>query len=724
MTKNHDPLAHASAIPNIAALIDECELIQQDGMSSLGGIAIAEDTQFNRRSGKSNPPDGKRWQKNAKPSEIVRPYDGAPDSDVHLTDELVLGEVDILMMAAEMAQPRATSVNLSKANASDMAELMAVAAWCGKASADDMRDDLELAAQMTAKLGWSVLNPGWLERWELVERTLDMESFVVEVAQGFGPEAAQALQISILDPTLEAQAIEAVQQLFAWIPKARTKTIVRELRENGTTTFLDRQQGEKRPTLRTLIQGLNYFVMGRASKLSKARGHLVIEMYSQADFENTAASNNWNEEFVERAIASMGKYSTLADGLREQASTDNYETGERYIEIWTTTVYQFDETIKAGGNYFTVFCPHVKPTGEESAEGDYATHALLAYACGAPFVQSRRMVEGPGMEDSRGVAEMVRGDQAIIKMLQDAIVARGHLEVDPPRAFMGFGGTKVEGWNKPGGMVTSLMPGADVKELGPTRGSPQVGELAIARVESGARRRFALPNTTDGSHPSAWQMRQARIVKRFLSALAEARTQQVVLCYQNLEPWELAEIIGRPPTLTLEDVLKHRVTLSFDVRGLDPDWRTDLITTVGTLMGMDKGGSIDSNKTVQLLGAVFDPTLIGEITRDEAGASAATYRKVMNDISDIMDGNPPPMVEMDASAGMQLKMAMQIIGQNERWQQQLQQDQKAAESLKTYVKNLQHSEQETNISPQQGRLGVAQMPQRPVQKGMATQSPE
>jgi hypothetical protein len=167
-------------------------------------------------------------------------------------------------------------------------------------------------------------------------------------------------------------------------------------------------------------------------------------------------------------------------------------------------------------------------------------------------------------------------------------------------------------------------------------------------------------------------------------------------------------------------VLKHRVTLSFDVRGLDPEWRTDLITTVGTLMGMDKGGSIDSNKTVQLLGSVFDPTLIAEITRDEAGASAATYRKVMNDISDIMDGNPPPMVEMDASAGMQLKMAMQIIGQNERWQQQLQQDQAAAENLKTYVKNLQHSEQETNISPQQGRLGVAQMPQRPVQKGMAT----
>ena len=82
------------------------------------------------------------------------------------------------------------------------------------------------------------------------------------------------------------------------------------------------------------------------------------------------------------------------------------------------------------------------------------------------------------------------------------------------------------------------------------------------------------------------------------------------------------------------------------------------------------------------------------------------------------------MVEMDATAGMQLKMAMQIIGQNEDYQRILQTDEKRANNFKTYLKNLQHSQQETQMSPMQGRLGVADMPQRPVQKGAMGQVAE
>ena len=48
--------------------------------------------------------------------------------------------------------------------------------------------------------------------------------------------------------------------------------------------------------------------------------------------------------------------------------------------------------------------------------------------------------EGPSLDDSRGVAEMVRSDQTIIKKLTDAYLVRAQLEVDPPRA-------KIGGWN-------------------------------------------------------------------------------------------------------------------------------------------------------------------------------------------------------------------------------------------------------------------------------------
>lgn len=723
MNTNIDPLAHASAVPDIAALITECELAQNNGPCSPGNIGAAEDVQYQRRSGKSNPPDGKRWQKNQAQGSTVRPYDGCPDSDCNIADELVMAEVDIKMMALEMAQLGARSTHISKLTAAQVAELKQVAEWCRAVTREDMRDDGELLAQMDTKLGWSVLNPGWCEKRGLVERELDMESFINGVMEQFGPDAACSLYASILDPTLEDAAVEVIGKLFAHVPAGRLPKIVRELREDGTTMFVDVQVSEKRPTLRTLIQGYNYFNSGAAGRIGKARLHLVIERFSQADLENTAASNDWNKGFVKRVIATAGQFSALGEAMQNKILTQEQGQADKSIEIWTTTIYQFDEDTGAAGYYCTTFSPHVLPAHGGSADDDYAKHYLLGYACGAPFVQTRRMVEGPGMDDSRGVPEMVRSDSAIVKMLTDAFLARAHLEVDPPRAFLGMSGTKITEWNKPGAKIESMMPGGDVKDLSPTRGSPQVGEMAIERVTDGTRRRFAMPNNTDGSHPSAWQMRQMRIVKRFMGALEDAFSQLVILCYQEFEPDELAQIIGHWPQLTLDEVMKHRITLTFDVRGIDPDWRSDLIGTVHELLGMDRGGIIDTNKAVSLLGSVFDPGLIAEITTDEAGASAKLYRKVSNDIADIMLGNPPPLVEMDATAGMQMKMAMQIIGQNEDYQRILQQDQKRQENFKTYMKNLQHSEQETSISPQQGRLGVAAQPQRPVQKG-ATQLAE
>lgn len=718
-TQQPDPLAHASETPDVSALIQEFEQAQWGGLDRLSTITTAEDIRFNRWGGKSNPPDGCRWQKNAPQGTVVRPYDGRPDVEINLPDEICNAEVDMLMTAFEQSQIGASSTHVTPLTAAQAAEMRAVAEWVKRATASDRADDAELLAQMLTELGWSVLNTGWLERYELVERSLPFPELLQRVAQVAGPDTALALAQMIPDPTLEKQAVDAVRYFFAHVPVHTVRQMVRAWRDgpDHTAEFLDRALGEKRPTLRTLIQGYNYFITGATGRLRRSRGHLVVERFYQAELEALAADNDWNNEFVEEVIKTAGQYSAQASE-QQAKDTQTQDGSDKSMEIWTTSVLQFDEDTGAAGIYCTTFSPHIRPGADGTKAEHYAKHYLLGYAHGRPpFVQFRREVIGPALDDSRGVPELLQGDQSTIKKLTDAAVARAHLETDPPLGLVGSGWSKSDKGLAPGARLEAMMPGADVKALVPNRGNPQYAELAIKRLEAGARRRFALPNTDDGSHPSQWQMRQMRNVKRWLNAWAEVFWQLVVLCYQEFNPQELAEIIGRPPQLTVDDVLKHRVTLTFDARALDQDWTATVLKFVIQLLGIDSAGLMDRGPIIQLALNYIDPTIVQGIMRSPEGASAALYRHVEQDISSIMDGNPPQLRENDASAGMQMQMTFAVIGKNPRYQQKLQQDQGIQENLKTYMENLQHNQQETEISPQQGRLGVAAMPQRPVMKG-------
>jgi hypothetical protein len=719
---HHDPLAVASETPNVAALIREFEYASLNGVTNINAIAAAEDVQYNRRPGKSNPPDGCLWQRNLKAGDIARPYDGRPDTDIPLADELVLAEVDMDMTAFANAQLGATTSNVSALTAAQVAELRAVAQWCKRALEHDFADNLELLFQMKAKLGWSVLNPGWLERWELVERQLDMETIVNQSRQLPPGTLGHALPELILDPALEDSAVEIARQMFGHLDNAEAKRIVRELREQGHTEFLDRQLAEKRPTVRTLIQGFNYFVSGAQNNLHKARGHLVIERFFQADLLALASARGWNPGFVQNAIGTAGQYSKYGEAMRLKSLIERQDSQDKSIEIWTSFCVQFDEATQAAGVYVTVFSPHLRPaTGDEGSPDYFGEHYLCDFAHGrVPFVQVRRQVEGPSLDDSRGVCEMVRADQNVLKKLEDALVVRAHMEVDPPRAFIGAGWSRADGGIKPGAALTTVMPGADIKDLSPSRGNPGVCEQTIARIDARTRRRFALPNNTDGSHPMSWQMRQMRATKRTLGALAETFTQLMVLCYQNFDEYELAEIIGRWPQLTLQDVLKHRITLTFDARGLDTDWTQTVLDFMIKLLGIDRGGMMDVGPILQIALAYIDPTVGDRILRSPEGASAAIYKQVEQAVTSLMAGNPPQLAENDATAGMQLQMAMAVIGKNPDFQRVLMQNQRVQENFKVYIQNLQHNVQETQISPQQGKLGVAAQPQQPVRSGPMT----
>lgn len=731
MNNQSDPLALASETPDVAALIEEFEIALQNGPCDPTAIQRAEDTRYNRWSGKSNPPDGCKWQRNQPQGKIARPYDGAPDTDVNLTDEICAAEVDIDITALYQARIGADTTHVTALTAAQVAELAAVGRWIQKVTKKDCKRGAELLAQMKAELGWAVLNPGWCERYGLVTRRISLNDLIEEAAQAEDGSLMKQLPMLILDPEQEEKAVEIALALFPHLKKAKARQIVRELRgPDQATEFVDKELEERRPYLRVLIPGYNFFVSGGTDDLQKIRGALIIERFYEADLRSTAASNGWNEDFVEAVVQTAGQFSVFGERMRDQSITT--DARDRAIEIWTVKVRQVDPDTGAAGIYCTTLSPHLNPGqgaagngptagGGRDASRWYAKHYLLDYAHGQyPFCQAEREVTGPALDDSRGIPEMVRSDQKVIKLHQDALGVRAQLEVNPPRLKLGSGWTKIKDEWGPGAEITA-QPGADMKYVGVDRGNPQVAIEYKREIEQGTRRRFALPNNGDnGDHPALWQMRQMRNARRWLACWEEAFWQLAVLCYQELSAEELAEIIGRWPQLTVKDLLRHQITLTFDARSLDQDWTKTVLDFVGQLLMWDNGGLMDRGPILQLGLSYIDPTIVTGIMRNPAGASAALYRQVEQDIASIMDFNPPPLREMDPSAGMQLQMAFAVIGKNPKYQMLLKNMPMIQENFKTYVNNLEHSQQETQISPVQGRLGVSAQPQKPVEQGAPT----
>lgn len=741
--QTQDPLALAGATPNVSALIEEFTRALDSGPASRGALGNAEAVLYQWRAGKSNPPDGRLHQKNQVQGVTVRPYDHLPDTDCNLAQELCAFETDVDLFAFEKAQEGAESTHLSNFTAAQIAEARAMLRWIRKCTAADMEDGAELLSWIKNAAGWSCLCSGWREKWGLLERRVTMDDVFQAANLAFQQWQQQQQQVTsnqlsvisdqssvisqppliqlpqlIADPSTEDLATEIVAGFLPHLKRPAARAIVRDLRIEGEATFLDRQLEYKGPCLSVRIPGVDIFVSGGDSTGQNARGWLEIDFLYEADLRARQLDAEWNEAFITAAVQTAGLVSPAG---RQTLGAQRWQDAEnRRIEIWTSKVRQYDEDLGTTGIYCTVFSPHLQPGRDGVAPADYAVHYLQKSAHGQyPVDVCRREVNGPKLEDSRGVPEMVQADSQQILIHQNALAVRAEWETNPAQIQIGSGWGKIADPVRPGS-VTTAPPGGDLKSFAPDKGNPQVGAAFIDRIERNSRRRFAVPNNgQEGDHPALWQLRQSRQATRFLHAPRRAYWKLLVMCYEELSPQEIAQIIGRKPVLTVKDLLRCQVTLKFEPRSLDSDWVETVLKFISQIMLWDKGGLIDTAPLMRIGLSYIDTTIMDDVLRDPAGASAALYRKVEQDVTSIVLGNPPPLVEMDATAGMQLQNVMQVLQKNPKYARAIQQDEAVQENLKTYIANLQHSQQETQISPQQGRTGVAAMPERPVQQGSA-----
>ena len=161
--QSSDPLALASATPDVSALIEEFTTAINHGPGALGQLANGEAVLYQWRAGKSNPPDGRLHQRNQPQGKTVQPYDHLPDTDCNLAEELTQFEIDVCLFAFAKAQVGAKSTHLTAFTAGQVAEAKAMLRWIRDCTAADMEDGAELLAYVMKVGGWSCLCSSWRE---------------------------------------------------------------------------------------------------------------------------------------------------------------------------------------------------------------------------------------------------------------------------------------------------------------------------------------------------------------------------------------------------------------------------------------------------------------------------------------------------------------------------------------------------------------------------------
>lgn len=719
-----DPLAQAGEEPDIHALQQEYTnawtqgRTQGDGQAAIG---FAEDVRYTRWAGQTR--DGLKHQDQMPNGKEARPYDGAPDCRVPLADETINALVDVLCAAFWGARANPKPTHATKMTAHQAGELRTVISWMlhGPLGAE-LIDDVEFAAQMTNTLGWCVLHPTWIKRHTMKMQKLSLEE-IMQMSAGAPPESIMGnLPAMVMDPESEEAMVALLMQLFPGVDKAEGKRVITELRESEdhTAEFPVPVLAENRPKLEVLIPHIDLICPVEMTKLQKARVLFHRIFMSEAELEATATDEEWDPDFVTEVKKTAGLVSDKAQSQETQQDINN-----RQIEILVSYARQVKDGVP--GIYCTVFSPNlaVAPTGPQKTAGGesrgkqvftetqlYAKHFLLDFAHGEyPFLDMKTEVIGKRPDDARGVPEILATAQLEYKRQRDALFVHTELSITPPLKKLGTKASKLPPEFGPLAVFNFGGSMNDWEWFNPPPGKP---ELAFQLIENIRKERdeyhgLARPDT----HPQRAQARQQRMTDRWLMTWGVGIWHWSVLAYQNLSTDELTALLGRPPLLTVDDLLKYRVSLWFDVRSLDNQWVKDMTQQITEILATDTGGTVDRSKLTQIMLAYLDPTLADEVSLDQQGAAKAIFNDVRSEVAQVMLGNEAEYVENDPTAKMKLQFLQQIISSNPNYVMVLhpsspQFNARTAELLQKYAASLQQSatQQDNKVV---GRIGVKPM---------------
>ena len=530
----------------------------------------------------------------------------------------------------------------------------------------------------------------------------------------------------------ESAAGELLRMFVPDLDAKEARRVVRDLREQGEAEWNTTETSSVGPELAVLCPWY-HFIMPIEATANPKYGRLgfVRVLLPEWAVDERAAEEGWdNPEFVAAVKNTKGRATPS-----ETTVEDELDENENLIELIYAFNWASDEN-GAPGIYCTVFSyqvttveggvaypePRTGVKWPKHADGArtkikraYGKHWLLNLGHKhSPFIHNTMEMTGWRPNDSRGVPDVVGTQQMEIEQQRNMLFINSQLSNTPPLVKRGTVASKLPPEFGPFAIINDAMGQNAYTPLQLTTGAkPDTAFKLYELVKKEGEDYYGLPRAD--SVPSRSAKRLGRLVKRDLAKWGEAFWQLAVLAYQNMAPAELAEVIGREPQLSARELAQFRVTLSYDVRAGDGEWIERLVKWITQILSTGGATGMNLEKLLNLLLRYIDPGLYEEVANDPAGNKTKIFRETRDEINNIALGHKPQagvdLTEKNPNAQLKMVFAQQIVGANPEFKKLLTPGQPGAdearsENLMTYMKNLQHSYQETVVSKQQGRLGV------------------
>jgi hypothetical protein len=621
----------------------------------------------------------------------VFPWDGASDQMIRMCDNQINKCVAMVMNAVRQAHIVATPVesgDIERANVISM-----FLRWLINTKMEEFYDQLELGLNHFFEKGL-MCHYVWYDSQELKQQqTIRLD----EIAQAL-PAIAEAIQ----DGSMDEELSSALKDQFK-VSKAKAKAMLRELRNDGTTTIPVTRRVVNRPRIKALAPDEDVFWPNYTIDPQEAPYVFHVLHMTPEQLRAKISSEGWDEEFVEKAME-LAQYTQRDDTLYNVRQMDEViRDDDETIRI----VYCYQRLLDEDdipGIYCTIMHPDVPDL--------YAKHELLDYAHGKyPFVITKYEQTSKRLYSSRSIPEIGEPLQQVMKIETDALIDRQSLATLPPLEHpLGRPPSKYG----PGVRIPYRTPG----EIRWANTPPfDGGNIEVRRyIQEMFDKYFG--NFAPGVDQVESQNKQQAVINKVFTHLKYV-LEQVWTLYQQYGPdAEFFRVTG------MQDVQKFSkgrpgerfdFYLQFDVATQDPQQMLERVKAIAELApALDRSGTLDTERLLQLAVGQIMPGASEKIIIPKETASQKAVDEERQTIAELVAGVPPNVRPQDAHE-LKAQVFQQWLSQPDI-QQKAQEDPALQERIQNYMQQRNFAIQQ-KANAEIGRLGAA-----PTQFGQTAQT--